>query len=319
MDDFKKRSQALKDVRMGLGTWAWGDRLFWGYGREYDDEDLKQAFHVSIQRGINFFDTAEVYGQGKSELLLGRFTKEIGADVKLASKFMPFPWRLSKKSLLRALKKSMKRLGVNHIDLYQTHMPVPPITLETWMEAMGEAYQAGLINAIGVSNYNREQLQKAYETLARQGIQLASCQVEYSLLNRDIEQNGVKQLCNELDICIIAYSPLAQGLLTGKYSSDQPPHGIRGRQQNRNYLERIRPLITEMRRIGADHAGKPPVQVALNWLIARGVIPIPGAKTEEQAIQNAETLTWSLTPEEIKKLDLISDQIYDRKMEKTVK
>ena len=318
MDDFKKRPQALMDVRMGLGTWAWGDRLFWGYGREYNDEDLKQAFNVSIHNGINFFDTAEVYGQGKSELLLGRFAKEIGAEVKLASKFMPFPWRLSKKSLLRALRKSMKRLGVNHIDLYQTHMPVPPITLETWMDAMGEAYQSGLIKAVGVSNYNREQLQRAYESLSRQGIQLASCQVEYSLLNRDIERNGVKQLCDELDISLIAYSPLAQGLLTGKYSSDQPPHGIRGRQQNRNYLDRIQPLIIEMRRLGADHAGRPPVQVALNWLIAKGVIPIPGAKTEEQAIQNAETLTWTLTLEEIKKLDHISDQIYDRKTEEPV-
>ena len=318
-DDLKKRSQVLKNVGMGLGTWAWGDRLFWGYGREYNDDDLKKAFLASIQQGVNFFDTAEVYGQGKSELLLGRFVEEIGADVKLASKFMPFPWRLSKKSLLRALKKSMKRLGVNYIDLYQMHMPVPPITLETWMDAMSEAYQAGLIKAVGVSNYNREQLQRAYETLARQGVELASCQVEYSLLNREIEQNGVKHLCDELEVSIIAYSPLAQGLLTGKYSSDQPPHGIRGRQQNRNYLERIRPLITEMRRIGADHAGKPPVQVALNWLIAKGAIPIPGAKTEEQAIQNAEALTWTLTFEEIKKLDYISDQIHDRKTEKSVK
>lgn len=311
-----KRSEILKNVQMGVGTWAWGDRLFWGYGREYSDDDLQKAFLVSVQEGIAFFDTAEVYGQGKAELLLGRFLKEFEGEVKLASKFMPFPWRLNKKSLLRALNKSLKRLGVSQLDLYQTHMPAPPITLETWMDAMGEAYQAGLIKAIGVSNYNREQLQRAYEALSRQGVQLASCQVEYSLLNREIEQNGIKQLCDELEICLIAYSPLAQGLLSGKYTFEQPPHGIRGRQQNRNYLERIRPLITEMRRIGADHAGKPPVQVALNWLISKGAIPIPGAKTEEQAFQNAETLTWSLTAEEVKKLDQISAQIHEVKSEK---
>jgi len=180
---------------------------------------------------------------------------------------------------------------------------------------MGEAYQAGLIKAIGVSNYNREQLQRVYEALLRQGVQLASCQVEYSLLNREIEQNGIKQLCDELEICLIAYSPLAQGLLSGKYTFEQPPHGIRGRKQNRSYLEKIRPLITEMRRIGADHAGKPPVQVALNWLISKGAIPIPGVKTEEQAFQNAETLTWSLTAEEVKKLDQISAQIHEVKPE----
>jgi len=147
-------------------------------------------------------------------------------------------------------------------------------------------------------------------------VQLASCQVEYSLLNREIEQNGIKQLCDEFEICLIAYSPLAQGLLSGKYTYEQPPHGIRGRKQNRNYLEQIRPLITEMRRIGADHAGKPPVQVAWNWLISKGAIPIPGAKTEEQAFQNAETLTWSLTAEEVKNLDQISTQIHEVKSEK---
>ncbi len=308
-DDFTKQPQAFINARMGIGTWAWGDRLFWGYGGEYNDEDLKKAFLVSVQGGINFFDTAEVYGQGKSELLLGRFIKEFGGEVKLASKFMPFPWRLSRRGLLRALKKSLKRLGVSQLDLYQIHMPIPPITVETWMDAMSEAYQAGLIKAIGVSNYSREQIQRAYETLAKQGVKLASTQVEYSLLNREIEQNGVKQLCDELGISIIAYSPLAQGLLTGKYSSDQPPHGIRGRQQTRNYLKQIQPLITEMRRIGADHAGKPPVQVALNWLISKGVVPIPGVKTEEQALQNLETLAWTLSAEEIKKLDALSDQI----------
>ena len=308
-DGNTKGSDIFKNIRMGVGTWAWGDRLYWGYGREYHDDDLKNAFLVSVQGGVRFFDTAEVYGQGQSESLLGNFLREFDGEFVVASKFMPFPWRLRKSSLLRALRKSLGRLGLEQLDLYQTHMPIPPITVEAWMDAMVEAYQAGLIRAVGVCNYNREQLHRAYESLARQGVPLASCQVEYSLLNREIEQNGIKQTCEELGISIIAYSPLAQGLLSGKYTPEQPPRGIRGRQKNRNYLEQIKPLITEMRRIGADNAGKPPVQVALNWLIARGAIPIPGAKNEEQALQNSETLAWSLSEEEIMKLDHVSAQL----------
>ncbi len=302
----------LAGVQYGVGTWAWGDRLVWGFGRGYQEEDLRKVFQFNLDAGINFFDTAEIYGQGRSESFLGKFLRETDKPVKIATKFMPYPWRLRRQALVRSLRNSLKRLGREQVELYQMHQPIPPVTIETWMEAMTEAYQAGLIQAVGVSNYNRDQTQRAYAALMRQGIQLASNQVEYHLLDRHIEKNGLMKLCQELGVAIIAYSPLAQGMLTGKYTPDNPPPGFRGSKYSRKFLTQIQPLIAAMRKIGAEHAGKTPAQVAINWTICKGTISIPGAKNLRQAEQNAEALGWSLTEEEVAQLDAISDRVLEQ-------
>ncbi len=299
----------LAGVQYGVGTWAWGDRLVWGFGRGYQEEDLRKVFQFNLDAGINFFDTAEIYGQGRSESFLGKFIQETDKPVKIATKFMPFPWRLRRKSLMRSLRNSLKRLGRDHVELYQIHQPLPPVTVETWMEAMAEAYQAGLIQAVGVSNYDRNQTQRAYAALMREGIQLASNQVEYHLLDRRIEKNGLMKLCQELGVTIIAYSPLAQGALTGKYTPDNPPPGFRGSKYNRKFLTQTQPLIAALRKIGAEHAGKTPAQVAINWVICKGAIAIPGEKNLRQAEQDADALGWSLTPEEVAELDALSDKV----------
>ncbi len=306
---FSKRNPVFEGVEFGIGCWAWGDRMVWGYGRGYSEDDLRAAFAHALELGITFFDTAEVYGLGLSEKLLGKFICESGASVKVATKFMPFPWRLSRSSLMRALRNSLKRLGLSRVDLYQIHFPLPPLTVETWMAAMLDAHQAGLTAAIGVSNFNRQQTQRAYEMLARHGVTLASNQVEYHLLNREIEKNGLLKLCQELGVTVIAYSPLAMGLLTGKYTAENPPHGTRGGRYSRKYLERIQPLILQLRRIGANHDDKTPAQVALNWVLCKGALPIPGAKTFEQVEQNAGALGWRLSDEEVQTLDEISEQV----------
>lgn len=305
----QKKHPVLENVNLGVGTWSWGDRLCWGYGKGYQDEDLRSVFNSSLESGVNFFDSAEVYGQGRSERLLGKFIKNAKQEVKVATKFMPFPWRIKRSSLLNALRKSLERLDLSSVDLYQIHMPLPPVSIKTWVEALGEAQQAGLTSAVGVSNFNRNQVQIAYDTLIRQGIKLASNQVEYSLLNRDIENNGLLKLCKELEITIIAYSPLAMGILTGKYSPDNPPPGMRSRRYNCKYLNKIQPLIIELRKIGADHGGKTPSQVALNWVICKGAVPIPGAKNQKQALQNSETLRWRITPNEIAVLEETSERV----------
>lgn len=305
----EKWHPVLDGIRMGVGTWAWGDRLIWGYGRSFQDEDLRGAFHASLAGGLYFFDTAEIYGQGRSETLLGKFSQETDQPIKIATKFTPFPWRLSRSSLIKALRASLQRLGREQVEIYQIHVPLPPITIETWMEMMAEAFQTGLIAAVGVSNFNRTQMLRAYDTLARQGIPLASIQLEYNLLDRSIEKNGLLKQCQEMGVALIAYSPLAMGLLTGKYSAESPPPGMRGGRISRRYLQRIQPLITLLRRIGAEHAGKPPAQVALNWAIAKGVLPIPGVKNAEQAEQNAGALGWQLTEDEIAELDEMSDRV----------
>ncbi len=296
-------------VKIGIGTWQWGDRLYWGYGRDYQDQDIQEAFELCIKSGQVFFDTAEVYAQGRSEMLLGKYVNGSRESIKIATKFMPFPWRLGKNSLNRNLRASLKRLGVPKIALYQMHWPLPPVKIETWMEAMAEAKNNGLIDAAGVSNYDRSQTQIAYDTLVKHGMQLASNQVEYHLLNRKIEKNGLLRQCQELGIAVIAYSPLAQGILSGKYTVDHLPTGFRARQYNRKTMQAIQPLMKLILKIGSDHAGKTPSQVALNWILCKGAIPIPGIKNAQHALQNLEVLGWQLTEAEVAALDDLSDKV----------
>jgi aryl-alcohol dehydrogenase-like predicted oxidoreductase len=183
------------------------------------------------------------------------------------------------------------------------------VNVETWMAGMTEAYQAGLLREVGVSNYDRSWMQRAYDALAREGIHLASNQMEYSLINRKVEKSGLLKQCNELGITLIAYSPIGMGLLTGKYTPEHPPSGMRGTRYSRGFLERMAPLLTLMKRIGSDHAGKTPAQIAINWTICKGTLPIPGAKNVAQAEQNAGSVDWRLTDDEVAALDEASDRL----------
>jgi len=298
----------LSKAEMGLGAWAWGDRIFWNYGHGYTDADIQAAFRTSLEAGINLIDTAEVYGQGRSERLLGQFIREAHKPVLVATKFFPYPWRLSRGTLPRALRHSLDRLGLEKVDLYQIHQPFPPVAVETWAEGLAEVVRAGLTRTVGVSNYDRNQMQRAYTVLARLGVPLASNQVPYHLLDRKVEKNGLLDRCKELGVRLIAYSPLAMGLLTGKYSPSNPPPGIRGRRYG-PLLEATQSLVALLTEIGEDHGDKAPGQVALNWVICKGALPIPGAKTERQAAQNAGATGWRLTVEQVKALDDASDKI----------
>jgi aryl-alcohol dehydrogenase-like predicted oxidoreductase len=302
------RNPLFDGVELGIGTSSWGDRFRWGYGVNYKIGDVNAAFNAAVSNGITFIDTAETYGQGQSEHILGNLLSRIDLPLKIATKFMPFPWRLTRSDLIRALKKSINRLRIPCIDLYQIHWPLPPVSIEVWMETMADALQRGLIRAVGVSNFDSKQLQTAYQALQKKGILLASNQVEYNLLNRNIEKNGVYDLCHSLGIVIIASSPLAMGVLTGKYSTDSPPPGIRGRHYNSRILRKIEPLISTMKNTAENHPGKNAGQVALNWIIRKGAIPIPGAKNGQQALQNAGASGWYLSAEEIARLDQMSEQ-----------
>jgi len=289
---------------MGLGTWQWGDYFIWRYGKGYSDADLREAFQVSLKAGINFFDTAEVYGRGRSERLLGEFLPEAGVPVVVATKFMPLPWRLRRGALKAALRASLKRLRLERVDLYQIHWPFRPRAVEVWAEGLADAVGAGLTRAAGVSNYSADQMTRTHEVLAKRGVPLVSNQVEYNLLNRSVERNGVLARCRELGVTLIAYSPLAKGLLTGKYTPEDPPPGLRRRLLRATHLAAIQPLIGLMREIGRS-----PSEVALNWLLAKGVVPIPGAKNARQAADNATALTWHLTAGEVAALDEESEKL----------
>jgi aryl-alcohol dehydrogenase-like predicted oxidoreductase len=306
MRDIPNSTKFLHETELGLGAWAWGDKIVWNYGKGYSDADIEEGFRVSLENGVSLVDTAEVYGNGRSERLLGQFLKNTETPVIVATKFFPMPWRWTKKSVVKALKGSLERLDLEQVDLYQIHWPSPLISVETYAEGLAEIHQAGLARAVGVSNYNKNQMQRAVTVLAKYDIPLASNQVEYHLLNRNVEKNGLLARCQELGIRLIAYSPLAMGLLTGKYTPENPPPGVRGGRYNKR-LSEIQPLLKLMTEIGQDVGGKSPAQVALNWLICKGALPIPGAKNTSQAEMNAAAAGWRLSEEQVAALDEASE------------
>lgn len=303
----------LHAIEMGLGAMQWGDRAVWQYGHGYGVEDVRQAFEMAIEEGIRFVDTAELYGNGLSERLLGRFIKETAQPVLIATKFFPWPWRFTKGALPRALKGSLARLGVDSVDLYQIHWPSLTMSTDLLMDGLAECVKSGMTRAVGASNFGHARMVAAYSALARNGIQLASNQVHYSLLNRTVEKRGVLARCKELGIRLIAYCPLERGLLAGKYNAENMPSGSRARKY-KELIPKIQPLLKLMTEIGQDHGGKSCAQVALNWVICKGALPIPGAKNSAQARQNAGALGWRLTEEQVARLDFASHAIMEPTM-----
>jgi len=299
----------LNVVPLGVGAWAWGSTRLWGYGKEYDRSDVGRAFRASMAEGVTLLDTAEMYGNGASERIIGEMLREGGFEGTpvIATKFAPLPYRFSAKSLLEAVDKSLERLGIESIDLYQIHFLSPILKINGLMDALAETVKAGKVRRVGVSNYGADQMQRAHDRLASHGVPLASNQVEYSLLQRAPETNGVLEASRDLGVTLIAYSPIAQGLLTGKYSPGDRPSGLvrrMGRAFGEQNLKKIEPVVNLLREIGEAH-NKQPVQVALNWLITqRNVLPIPGAKNERQARQNAGALGWEMAGDEAEKLEL---------------
>ncbi|KAL4380005.1 hypothetical protein GQ457_02G010870 [Hibiscus cannabinus] len=309
----------LSVTRLGIGAWSWGDTTYWN-NSGWDDRKLKAAkaaFDASVDRGITFFDTAEVYGTTfmgaiNSETLLGRFIKERerkngGVEVAVATKFAALPWRFGRQSVFNALKDSLCRLELSSVDLYQLHWP-GVWGNEGYLDGLGDAVDQGLVKAVGVSNYSEKRLRDAYEKLKKRGIPLASTQVQYSLIYRAPEQNGVKAACDELGITLIAYSPIAQGALTGKYTPENPPTGPRARIYTSEFLTKLQPLLNRINEIGENY-GKTPTQVVLNWLIAQeNVVPIPGARTAEQAEEFSGALGWRLSNNEVDELRTLASK-----------
>jgi aryl-alcohol dehydrogenase-like predicted oxidoreductase len=301
-------SSDLNVAPLGMGAWQWGDKSLWGFGKGYDKKDALAAFNAAVDAGINMVDTAEVYGGGVSEEIVGECLRQAKRPVVVASKFAPLPTRIGRRTVMRALDGSLKRLGVNTIDLYQVHWSFPILPIDMLMNILADAVQAGKVRYIGVSNYNVAQMRLAYETLAKRGLPLVSNQVEYSLLHRTPEVDGIYAACRELNVTLIAYSPLAKGMLTGKYTPENPPPGLRRlmAQYRGIMLERITVVTRELAQIGAAH-DKTPAQVALNWLARQpGVLPIPGAKNAKQAQANAGAIGWDMTDDEADSLSQVT-------------
>lgn len=301
----------LRVPRLGIGVMTWGDakglarfhpaKTAYGGPRGYEEE--KQAFEASLSAGVNFFDTAAAYSGGASELRLGELAR--GKDVIIASKF-PGSFSFRTQNFPKELEASLKRLGRSWIDLYQHHYPNKSISIPQLMDLLADAIEAGKIKAVGVSNYSAAQMREAHAALAKRGFPLASNQVEYSLLHRRPEVDGVLDACRELGITLVAYQPLASGALTGKYTGEVRPTGFFRRFMpnfRRKGLEAVRPVVNLLREIG-ERYDKSPAQVAIRWLIENPlVLPIPGAKNARQATANAASLNFHLTPEEVESLN----------------
>jgi aryl-alcohol dehydrogenase-like predicted oxidoreductase len=296
---------------LGIGTWSWGDRLFWGYGSDYGEQEVEQAFEAAVANGATFFDTAEVYGLGESERLIGRFMQQTNQPVQIATKYFPLPWRFNSQAVADALSNSLERLQVEQVALYQVHMPFSFLMgQDTLMKALASEIKRGRILTVGVSNYSATQMQQAHDLLAQYDVPLAVNQVRYSLLTRKIEQNGILELARKLGITILAYSPLDQGLLTGKYTPDNTEIVQGARKLDPKFstagLSKIEPIISKLKQLGEKYH-KSPVQIALNWLMVQeNVIPIPGAKNPRQAAENAGAIGWELSKEDAQELGLLA-------------
>lgn len=308
MDTVALGGSGLRVSRLGLGAMTWGDarglarfhpaKLAYGGADGYQAE--LAALEASLAGGVTLFDTAAMYSGGASERRLGELAR--GRDLVIATKF-PADFRATAESMPRDLDASIARLG--RVDLYQHHFPSRRVSIPRLMDLMADALGAGKIGAVGVSNYSAAQMRTAHAALAGRGIALASNQVEYSLLHRQPEADGVLETCRELGVTLIAYQPLASGALTGKYQAGDRPRGLRRFTPHfrRAGLERLAPIVALLREIGAGH-GMSPAQVALRWLIEQGgVVPIPGAKNGAQAAANAAVLSFRLTADEVTALD----------------
>ncbi len=293
---------------LGVGTWAWGDRGTWGmggYDTSFTESTIRDAWEASIAAGIVLFDTAEVYGNGESERIIGRL---LAADpaargrVVIASKFMPSPRKLNvRAALVGAARRSRERLGVDAIDLYQIHGPISLRSHGALADALAAAKEEGLVRAVGVSNYSAKETRAVDAALRERGMRLASNQIEFSLLRSMPLQVGLLGTCRELGVVPLAYSPIGQGRLTGKYGAANPPPGKRTFSDHP--MAEVDALVSELRRIGEAHGGRTPSQVALAWIVAHGAVPIPGAKNRAQAEENAGALGWCLDRDERARLD----------------
>jgi aryl-alcohol dehydrogenase-like predicted oxidoreductase len=296
---------------LGVGTWAWGDKGTWGmggYDSSYSEDTIFEAWRASIDAGVVLFDTAEVYGRGESERIIGRLLgrdPSVREKVVIASKFMPTPWKVAVTSALTsAASASRDRLGVESIDLYQIHGPISLRSHDALAEALAEAHRAGLVKAVGISNYSVKETRSIDAALRKRELRLASNQIEFSLLRTMPEKEGLLACCQELGVVPLAYSPIGQGRLTGKYSAANPPP--KSRTFSNHPMTKVDKIVAELHRVGAANGDRTPSQVALAWLIAKGAVPIPGAKNRTQAEENAGALGWRMSDEDLAALDAVA-------------
>lgn len=325
---------------MGIGTWSWGNRLLFDYNPS-QDEEIYQAYCAVRDAGVTLFDTADSYGtldlNGRAEILLGRFERRYLGDKakdegevskeswqnmfsifgkptmntaplpqQVATKLAPYPWRVTPQSIMSAVKGSLRRLEQDQLTLAQLHWSTEnyqPFQEKALWEGIGDVYDAGLCEAVGVSNYGPIQLKKINQYLKEREVPLATAQIQYSLMTYQYSRD-MNQVCQEENCRLISYSPLCLGLLTGKYTLDNLPRGLTNprRQLFRELLPGAKNLLNMLEAIGKE-VNKSQTQVAINWALCKDTVPITGVRTLEQARENLGAYGWKLTPSMVEELD----------------
>ena len=295
---------------IGVGTWQFGSRE-WAYGKDYADTTAIEIVHRALELGVNVIDTAEVYGFGKSERIVGRAIEGRRDQAWVASKLLPVVPPIGSGYIASRGRKSAQRLGIDSIDLYQVHWPNPVVPASTIAGGLRELLDDGVVRQVGVSNYSLGGWQQLERSLGRP---ILSNQVQYSLAVRKPERELVPW-AQANDRVIIAYSPLAQGLLGAKYDATNVPKDVRATNplflpEN---LERAGLLLGALRDIAKNHDATP-AQVALAWLIRRpNVIAIPGASSVAQLEANVAAADLELSDEDDTRLTDASDHFTPRR------
>ena len=288
----------LKVSRIGLGAWQAGFRS-WGSG--YTREDVISAYRYAFEYGVNFIDTAEIYGNGVSEEIVGEAIKSY--DVVVATKVAGF--NTSENRIFKSAEMSRRRLGVDAIDLYQLHWPPSVYTsLCRVMRSLEKLVDKGIVRYIGVSNFDGELLEKAMECMSK--YEIVSNQVQYSLAYRVIEKKGL-DFMKRNNVALIAYSPLAKGVLAGKRVVDN-----RARQFDYVFKKAAKDdeLINTIKDLSEKY-GVPMASIALRWVVEKGGIPIPGVKKRSHVDAILDALDINLSKEDVKLLDNLSMKYID--------
>lgn len=298
---------------IGLGCWQFSKQknLAGKFWPTLGDDLIEKVVSLSLEGGINWFDTAEIYGNGASEKALSRALQAAGkkpGEVLIATKWWPM-FRFAS-NIPKTISERIKLLAPYPIDLYQVHQPWGFSSEQAEVSAMADLFDRKLIRSIGVSNFNAKQMKNSWETLDMRRIPLASNQVLYNLLDRRIESNGVLDVAKKLGITIIAYSPLAQGLVTGKFH-DQPEllKNIGLRKYNSQFkpagMEKSKPVVMLVKELAKKYQVTP-AQIALNWMInfhGNSVVAIPGATKEIHVKENTGAMLFRLSDEDMDRLD----------------
>lgn len=298
-----------KIPKIAMGAWSWGAGAAGGdqvFGNHLFENDLKPVFDKAMELELNLWDTAAVYGEGTSERILGNFVKELPRnEVILSTKFTPQIADDTPDAMQHMIDGSKERLHTDVIDIYWIHNPMD---VERWTPDLIPLAKSGQIKAIGMSNHNLEEIKRAGEILAAEGLKISAVQNHFSLLHRSSEKAGILDYCKENGITFYAYMVLEQGALTGRFDTAHPfPEGTGRGEAYNPHLQELEALIHELRSIGETHQASP-AQVATAWAIAKGTLPIIGVTKVRQVEEAAVAAQVVLSDEEVSRLEKLGDE-----------